>query len=72
MYTCGDCGKTTAAKQKMLRRVTKTRNVEYPERAYKHKRDMIDDPGGVGFETVTEIPVCEKCALKLEIGPRLI
>jgi len=62
MYICGNCNKTTAAGEKMQRRVTKTRNVEYLERVYKHKDGMIDDPGGVGFETVTEIPVCEKCA----------
>jgi len=64
MYTCGKCGATTQTHEKMKRLVTKTRNVEYPERQYKHKRkgETVYDPGGVGHETVAESAICEKCA----------
>lgn len=71
MYICGNCDKPTTTKMKMQRHVMQTRSVEYPARSYKQKGETVTDPGGAGFETVTEIPVCERCALKLKIGPKL-
>ena len=72
MYKCEKCQNVVPAKTKAHRVVIETRKKRYPkrERANKIKEDgkvkHIDDPGGMGYETVREIIVCPDCAKKLQ------
>jgi len=67
MYICEHCSKQTSAGQPAYFITIETRKKIYPERFCmtpngKTKTGIIIDNGGIGFETVREIQVCEKCA----------
>ena len=57
MFKCQRCRRITEPGEKSTLIVTETREKVYPPRK--------GDPGGSGFETVSEIQVCESCAKEL-------
>ena len=78
MFRCDLCKKTSKSGEPSATVVVETREVQYPFRAAVHpyrdpetkKRLMLDDPGGVGYETVREVRAHERCAEKFNAGTR--
>lgn len=70
MYKCQQCQKVVAPNIQSHRVAIETRHKVYPKRekvnriAYAGRIVHVDDPGGIGFETVREITVCYECACK--------
>lgn len=59
MFRCQQCNKSTKPNEKETKVVTKTRQVKY----YDDKRDPSRITGS-GYETVTELSMCEECTKK--------
>ncbi len=81
MFCCEGCSKSVGLHVKQMKVVIKKRYKEYPRRQKanigfkyrgnakvksKSKSDRIDDPGGRGWETVSELKMCPSCAKKAE------
>lgn len=71
MYRCENCQNLVPPNTKVHRVVIETRLKRYPLREKVHKKInkegklvYVDDPGGIGYETVREIIVCPDCAKK--------
>jgi len=73
MYRCQQCQCLVPSKTRSYRKTILQRVAVYPARSqanklrrwnFKEKRmktDYVDDPGGIGLETVREIRVCSHC-----------
>lgn len=74
-YRCDVCNKAVKAGTACNKKAAKIRKRYYSEREYakrtivyekgKKKKKWIPDPGGVGWEIVTEIKCCPECAPKI-------
>ncbi len=72
MFRCEVCGQVAPARVPVSKLVVEVRRVEYPRRKKVHwhpqaddpKDRWVDDPGGVGVETVREVRVCPECAAR--------
>ena len=68
-YRCEECNFPVPANTVERRIVVETRPKKYPARQEAHREiqkllkypEHRDDPGGQGFETVSELRVCEEC-----------
>lgn len=68
MYRCQKCGKVSGANKRANFVTTLKKKFKHPERPYGNfvkgddgKWFMTPDRGGVGYQIVKEIRVCEKC-----------
>ena len=69
MYRCSECSEVVGPHQRQHQVVVETRSKRYPPRPdafqvtkrIKEKKVWVDDPGGVGHETVSTIALCEAC-----------
>jgi hypothetical protein len=64
-FRCEICGKLQPARSAPHKVVTETRRKNYPER---RKGTKVIDYGGSGYETVSEVNACEKCAKPKDIA----
>lgn len=72
MYRCGKCGESTKAGESIRRVVVKTRQKDYPARAYRLRGKFareVHDPGGFGHEAVRELAVCGRCEFNMTVDP---
>ena len=63
-FTCQNCNKPQSAGTQPVKTVTKVRRKVYPQRTTPDGYEVIDQ-GGTGIETVEELNLCEKCAVKV-------
>ena len=69
-FRCEMCGQAQEPGTAATFLVTDRRDASYPSRVYKSRKkksrssekEKINDPGGVGWEIVSEAMVCVKCA----------
>jgi len=70
MYICQICKTCVPAKTPATRVTVETRYRQYPKRLKAHpvkrkgKIEMVDDPGGEGYEIAREVLACPTCAAR--------
>lgn len=64
MFICGKCKRKVGPGIPQARHVTGEREVTYPLREYRFKKETRFDSGGKGLERIGEIALCPFCALE--------
>lgn len=67
-FICEICNRPMPIGSKPIQYVTKTREVEYPERVVVDplsKKRKVIDRGGVGWEIVKQLNICKRCEIKI-------